>query len=171
MPFDNSLSSIPMFDTPKDNDNFTFRSTYRSDFTKKQRPIDNPRNRKKELGKHTYDFKDLSERLIKKDNGDKGNNFKGMTTTREEILSSRSQNLFNSKSLNDFTTESHYSFSGFGQNFKRPNIPEHIKRDNHFQTNSERSIKYLKTHDGLVIPFFPGEQKTPVYIRNPQKTN
>ncbi len=59
--------------------------------------------------------------------------------------------------LNKLNSESLTPDSGFfSSHYKRPTIPAHIKRDDCYQSNSERNISFLHTVYGIV-PYVPSK--------------
>lgn len=86
----------------------------------------------------------------------------------DPLLNNSSSQLFGSKSCNNFMSqsflnkqaeplsESHSSFNTFETSlYKKPKIPSYIKRDSYYQTNSEKSLTYVRTHEGVMMPLAP----------------
>ena len=150
----NSLSSIPMFEQGKVTGKNFYNTSYHADYPKKQRLLDRQTEYQKNADFSTYnnyDYKMLSERLEAKEKSN---------SSRSEFV----KNQFNSNSLDNFNTESRFAFSGTGQVYKRPHIPDYTKRDNFFQTNQEKNISYVTTHDGKLMPFVPSEDLGGFYL-------
>ncbi|CAF0853662.1 unnamed protein product [Brachionus calyciflorus] len=127
----NTLSNIPMFEQGQITNRSFYKTTYNDEFQKKNRYTDNPGLFKVPDFSitHSYDFKTLSEKL-----DDKNHDY--------------SKNRFISKPLNQLPNP-----------YKTPEIPSYIKKDNYFQSNSERNVGYLHTHTGGLLPIIPSTEE------------
>jgi hypothetical protein len=113
-----------MFDQNKFSGKSIYKTTYGEEFHKKQSFIDNSKkfNRNPDFAiNNPYDFQELSDRLVNKN------------AANQSMNQSNSASFFNDP-----------------QFYKRPQIPDYIRRDNFYQTNTEKNIEYLHTLTGLV---------------------
>lgn len=126
----NTLSNIPMFEQGHITNRNFYKTTYKDEFQKKNRFLDNPRLFKPIDFSVTqsYDFKSLSEKLEDRNNNENSNRFLN----------------------NKFQIKNPY---------KTPEIPSYIKRDNFFQSNSEKNVAYLHTHTGGLYPIIPSDEE------------
>ncbi|RNA33411.1 hypothetical protein BpHYR1_048502 [Brachionus plicatilis] len=132
----NTLSNVPMFEQGHITNRNFYKTTYSDEFQKKNRFVDNPKLFKPLDFSVTqsYDFKTLSEKLEDKNNQEQNSH---------EISNNRFLN-------NQFQMANPY---------KTPMIPSYIKRDNFFQSNSERNVAYLHTHTGGLYPIIPSDEE------------
>lgn len=139
----NTLSNIPMFEQGHITNRNFYQTTYNDEYKKKSSFIDNPKLFKPTDFSVTqsYDFKTLSEKLEEKNSTEPNN-------------PDYSKNRFLN---NSFQIKNPY---------KPPEIPSYIKRDNFFQSNSERNVGYLHTHTGGLHPIIPSEQEKQDIIRS-----
>lgn len=120
------MSHIPMFDQNKFSGKSFYKTTYNEEFHKKQGFADNSKAFKNPdfAINNPYNFQELSDRLVNKN--------------AHSASSQETNQMTNANLLTD------------SQFYKRPHIPDYIKRDNFFQTNTEKNIEYLHTLTGLV---------------------
>ena len=118
------MSHLPMFDQNKFSGKSFYKTTYGEEFHKKQGFIDKSKslNRIPDFTiNNPYNFQELSDRLVNKNAH---------------------------MSVNQDTNSA--SFFNDPQFYKRPQIPDYIRRDNFYQTNTEKNIEYLHTLTGIV---------------------
>lgn len=166
--FFNSLSNIPMLDTSHLVDDSFYKTTYREDFVKKNRLYERKIDRPADFSVYSkpYDYKELSAKLCEKGKQTGENMNMNMNNLNE--FSSDSFNSKLSKSaywndtrdpeaigLYDSNSETRSSFNGHFHVYQRPVIPSYIKRDQFYQTNAEKSIGFLRTDQGILIPNVP----------------
>lgn len=137
-----------MFEQSQVANKASYKTTYNDEYKKKNRFLEQNPNQYK-LPDFTvnnpYDFNKLSEKLENK------NNYESVNSNRF---------LRN----NDLTSVSKSAFSNFGSVYKTPQVPAFVKRDNFFQSNSEKNIAYLHTHTGGLLPIVPNEEEKKLSI-------
>lgn len=161
--FFNSLSNIPMLDLTHLVDESFYKTTYREDFIKKERLGEKKTEKPADFSVYSkpYDYKELSTKLSerkqhqlskKDDENDFPSDSSNNMSKSAYWLDSRDSE---SSGLFDTSTETRASFNGNFHVYKRPVIPSFIKRDQFYQTNSERNLGFLRTEQGVFIPAVP----------------
>lgn len=115
------MSHIPMFDQSHGGKSF-YKTTYGEDFHLKENHRDN-----------SY--------LIGRNPDFTINNAYDFNELSDRLVRKNSANKNTQKQGNYFNDSKFY---------KRPQIPDYIKRDNFYQTNTEKNIEYLQTVNGLM---------------------
>ena len=136
--FINSLSAIPMFDLQSRQSSDALQDPYQTSY--RQQYQDSPRRA-------------LAD--------DMGGSFSEQLISRSLNFNLNNQGLSYADKyrLNKLNSESLTADSGFfSSHYKRPTIPAHIKRDDYYQSNSERNIGFLHTVYGI-IPYVPSKVK------------
>ena len=118
----NSLSAIPMFDMNKYSGRDFYKTSYSQQYPEKSRRFSS--------GNPTH----LTSQSL---------NF----NTDGDSLSYADQ--YRLKKINGELISAHAGFSN--KNYKRPIIPPHIRRDDCFQSNSERNVSFLHTVYGILL--------------------
>ena len=193
----NTLSSLPMFDQPRNLNKSQYKTTYSQDFTKKVKYLERSDNLRatetlsylnsRSYGKlnmepPSYDISSLTDRLRdriqekKKNFKYEYNNLNGLADSSEFLAKSEyfDTNRDHNRSLNNFEneplSESHSSFTDNFNVYKKPQIPAYIKKDDYFQTNSEKSLRFVLNHEGVMMPIADDEgNKKPSGIKSKPK--